>query len=270
MTKKIATMIQTVFLTMFIQGCSAADIKESNEKAIETSESNLTENSTKPSYVFDKFYADDIDMSKLGYSETDKQVCHSLPKVLNAIDAGPMICMVKFPKDGPFENVEWSEIGKDKSLLMEKLRMGRTQKTWCGIGSTDSKIHEKTANSIDSGKIIYQSTAADIDNDGKEDSLLRKVWTENYCDIDKEQITPRAVRLIYACRNEGSQPVDLKEIHSLDVFKYKGKYYLYSWHGTKSQKGFININEYVANESKALDGIFVSHWVRQLCRINYQ
>lgn len=264
MKKRIVILIPAMFLLLSVQGCWASDVESQNGKVEKSATSAFAEEDSTGPYAFDRLYEE---MWKtMGFSETDKQVCHELATVLNELYPEPMICLMSFPEDSPFKNLQWSAVEKTKALELEKMRMGRSQGPQCGAASAGISLEKNQKEKINSGDIVYEKTTADIDNDGNDDILFKKVWTDRYCNKEKEHVAPMGVRLIYGCVDEKHNLVDLKEITSLDVFEYKGKNYLFSWHGAKPPKGFVNVNEYVPVRI----GSTISRSVRQICRINYK
>lgn len=264
MKKKIVILIPAMFLLLSVQGCWASDVESQNGKVEKSAASASTEEDSAGPYVFDRFY--DEMWKTMGFSETDKQVCHDLVKVLNKLHREPLVCLIDFPEDSPFKNLKWTTMEKSKALEMEKMRMGRSQGPRCGVASVGVDLEENLMRKISDGNIVYKKAMTDVDNDGNEDFLLKKIWVDRYCDQNKERITPMGARLIYGCVDENHKLVDMKEITSLDIFEYKYKQYMYSWHGAKPPKGFINVNEYVSVRI----GSTVSRSVRQICRINYK
>ena len=170
-------------------------------------------------YTFGRFYTEM--WTHRGFSETDKQVCHDLVKVLNEVNAGPMICLIKFPKGSSFENVTWSDLPADKALVLERARLGRSKLGPACQEVSPEVLDKNLTKRINSGEIIYQSATVDSDNDGKPDTLLKRVWKEQYCNIEKEYGHPVAVHLMHECRDEHSRPFDVVNLTSQDAFKYR-------------------------------------------------
>lgn len=235
----------TIIFISLIQVCWAEDIHRSK-------------------YSFDRFY--DEMWTQKGYSEVDRRVCHDFVKVLNETNAGPMICLMAFPADSLFENLEWSQLEESKALELEQLRLGRSGGSSCKVASSKATVDEKLTDKIIGGEIVYQSAAVDVDNNGEKDLVFKKVWKQRLCDEKKEYVSPLGAQLMYACTDRQGRLIDVLHISSLDGFKYRNKYFLLSWHGVPPSDGYININEYVSTSV----GAETLYGVRQLCRINYQ